>query len=86
MTEALTDLLDRTEAALLAKAAKNRSVDSPDPLIRAALEGVAQQLQDRADQCESWAFNIRCLGAESITSQREAIIRSSCESWLRMSR
>ena len=85
MTEPLLGLLERTEAALRAVAAACRSdaVASPDPLMLDMLEGVAQQFEDRAEQCASWAFYMDPLNF-SVTSGLEAIMRDACAEFLRM--
>jgi|WetSurMetagenome_2_1015567.scaffolds.fasta_scaffold10902_7 hypothetical protein len=86
MTEPLTRLLRLTEATLMAKAAQCRlGSNRLDPLVLAALEGVARQHEDRAAQCNAWAFNIE-FNAGRISPAREDEMRASCAEWLRMAK
>ena len=85
MSEPLLALLKRTQALLLAKAAQCLGGNSLDPLALDQAEGVARQLEDRADQCATWIFNLERWGGDA-PAEHEALIRSSCESWLRMIR
>ena len=83
MTEPLQSLLERTETALRAKVARCRSSNSTDQLVLNALEGAAGQLEDRADQCASWTFNVERWGAR-LPKDREAEMRAACAEFMRM--
>jgi hypothetical protein len=83
VTEPLLDLTRRTEAALRAKATEFLGSTSLDLLELDALEGVARQLEDRAEQCAYWAFSIQRMG-ERVTPAREAEMRDACAEWLQM--
>jgi hypothetical protein len=83
MTEPVLALLKRAQAALLAKAAQRLGSNSLDPAALGAMEGFAQQLDDRAQQCADWIFGIERWG-DRTPKNREDDIRASCAEWLRM--
>jgi len=83
--EPLLNLLKRTEAVLRAKSTQCLGSNSLDPLVLDALEGVAGQFEDRAEQCASWAFNVERCG-DRLPKDREDDMRGACAEWLRMAK
>jgi hypothetical protein len=87
MTEDLTRLVERTRNALRAnsKHLRERASQLQDLGLEAdtreQLRAFAVQLDDRAAQCDAWLHQI----LDGVTPERESMMRSSCESWLRMS-
>jgi hypothetical protein len=42
-----------------------------------------QMLADRASRCAAWIYDLERWGAD-LPAEKETILRSTCESWLRM--
>jgi hypothetical protein len=84
VSESLLAILRRTHSALMVFAVKcgEDAEKAPDPLFRAALEGLGGQITDRAAQVESWIFRTR----HGVTAEEEARMRDGCAEFLRMVR
>jgi hypothetical protein len=78
----LAEFLTYTRAELVkfADALRAAACDS-DATLKAAREGVAGQLEDRAAQCVAWLFIVE---RGPVTPEREAEMRGCCNGWLRL--
>jgi len=86
MIEDITRLVERTQKALRANAKhmRNRASLLRDNGLDVAtqdwLRAYAEQLFDRAMQCDAWLYQL----LDGVSPDREEEMRNACAEWLRM--
>jgi formate dehydrogenase maturation protein FdhE len=86
MKEDITRLVERTQAALRANAKHMRNRASLlrdnglDIATQDHLRAFAEQLFDRAEQCDAWLYQL----LDGVTHERDEEMRNACIEWLRM--
>jgi hypothetical protein len=86
MTESITRLVERTRNAIRANAKhcrerasllQDNGLDAP---TQDWLRAFAEQLKDRAAQCDAWLYEL----LDGVSPERETEMRDACAEWLRM--